>query len=84
MVEGGELSRHYFAKVDYGGPDPIQVLDDSVMGRTAMSFTPGWRLGIRRSEKPAMAHQAEVWAAAPAPEIQVRFRSRTPGFVLRE
>jgi len=35
---GWELARHYFAKVDYGGPDAIQVLDNSGDGADSYEF----------------------------------------------
>jgi hypothetical protein len=35
---GWELSRHYFSKVDYGGPDPVAVLDGSGDGADSYEF----------------------------------------------
>jgi hypothetical protein len=36
--QGWELARHYFAKVDYGGPDAIPVLDGSGDGADSYEF----------------------------------------------
>jgi hypothetical protein len=35
---GAELSRHYFCKVDYGGPGSVQVLDNSGKGANSYEF----------------------------------------------
>jgi hypothetical protein len=57
--KGWELSRHYFAKVDYGGPDPVQVLDNSGDGADSYEFNARLAPGIRRCAKPLIPHQAE-------------------------
>jgi hypothetical protein len=36
--KGWELARHYFCKVDYGGPDPVPVLDGSGDGADSYEF----------------------------------------------
>jgi len=36
--KGWELSRHYFSKVDYGGPNAVPVLDNSGSGANSYEF----------------------------------------------